>query len=243
MASLQDRVNALTWYHNIDLGNGVVTPGRSWHQIWDPALAFMERAGLNGKEVLEIGSWDGMFSFGAEALGAASVQATDIKRWKTFELAREALDSRVSFKVASIYTLREQFDAERFDVVICYGVYYHLLHPMLGFVNLNHVLRPGGIALIEGAYYRRDEDRSVYYFSYGDDRLMPHDPTFCTCPTVKCLRNMLAASQLEPIEVDPYLQEAGDTGRVLVKARKRVRAEQDQLYEDTYPNQLLAPYD
>ena len=240
---VREEVLSHTWYHNIDLGGGLITPGRGWDHLWGPSTAFLERASLAGKKVLEIGTWDGYFSFQAERLGAASVLATDIKSWETFHLAKKTLGSKVEFQIASIYTLREQFEAETFDAVICYGIFYHLLHPVLGFVNANHVLREGGLLFLEGGYYRRDEDRSLMYFSYGDDRLMPHDPTYCVCPTIRCLRNMVEASHFEILDVDPYLQEEGDTGRVLLLGQKRATQEADQLYEDTYPNQLLSPYD
>lgn len=240
---LRKKVHELTWYHNIDLGGGLITPGRSWQHLWEPSARFLEESDLCGKTVLEIGSWDGYFGFRAETLGAAAVMATDIKPWETFFLAREILGSKVEFRIASIYTLREQFEIESFDVVLCYGVYYHLLHPMLGFVNANHVLKPGGSLLLEGAYYRRHEQESLVYFSHGADNLMPHDPTYCTCPTLKALENMLHASHFEVARMNAYLEEAGETGRVLVEARKRQKTPDDLLYEDTYPNQLLKPWD
>lgn len=231
-------VNRHTWYHNIDLGNGVVTPGRGWHFIWDPSAEFLKRVDFRGKTVLEIGTWDGYFSFKVEALGAARVIATDIKLWETFLLARDILNSKVEFKSASIYTLDECFPDTPFDVIVCYGIYYHLLFPNLALTKMNRVLRPGGILLLEGAYYREHEDKSFLYFSYGADRLVPGDPTYCTCPTLKCLRNMLHASLFEVSEVLPYHKE-GKTGRVLVEARRREKNENDQLYEHGYPESLL----
>ena len=132
---LLKKINQLTWYHNIDLGNGIVTPGRNWQFIWEPSAKFMEKEDFSGKNVLEIGTWDGYFSFKAEALGAAKVIATDIKAWETFQLAKEILNSKVEFRHASIYSLDEVFPEERFDIVVCYGIFYHLLYPMLGFYN------------------------------------------------------------------------------------------------------------
>ena len=80
-----------------------------------------------------------------------------------------------------------------------------------------------------------------FVLSYGEDRLVSNDPTFCTCPTLKCLRNMLHASLFEVTEVNPYLMEK-NTGRVLIMARKREKNENDLLYEHTYPDDLLRKY-
>jgi tRNA (mo5U34)-methyltransferase len=238
---LLEKVNQHTWYHNIDLGNGIITPGRGWNRIWEPSAKFLERVEFSGKTVLEIGTWDGYFSFKAEALGAGKVTATDIKLWETFVLARDILNSKVEFKAASIYSLDESFPETLFDVIICYGIYYHLLFPNLAFTKMNRVLRPGGTLLLEGAYYPKYEGQSILYFSYGEDRLVSNDPTFCTCPTLKCLRNMLHASLFEVTEENPYLREK-NTGRVLIMARKREKNENDLLYEHTYPNNLLRKY-
>lgn len=238
---LLEKVNQHTWYHNIDLGNGIITPGRGWNFIWEPSAEFLGRVDFSGKTVLEIGAWDGYFSFKAEALGAGKVIATDIKLWETFLLARDILNSKVEFKTATIYTIDESFPETLFDVIICYGIYYHLLFPNLAFTKMNRVLRRGGTLLLEGAYYRKYEEQSILYFSYGGDRLVSDDPTFCTCPTLKCLRNMLHASLFEVKEENPYLEEK-DTGRVLIMASKREKNENDLLYEHTYPNNLLSKY-
>ena len=68
---------SLKWFHIMDLGQGVVTPG-----IVDPIGAehgprFCVPARLDGKSVLDIGAWDGAWSFEAKRRGAARVLATD----------------------------------------------------------------------------------------------------------------------------------------------------------------------
>jgi tRNA (mo5U34)-methyltransferase len=69
------------WWHSIDLGHGIVTPGaksiESLNAMWD-ALSV---PGLEGKSVLDVGAWDGFFSFQAERRGAARVVALDHYVW------------------------------------------------------------------------------------------------------------------------------------------------------------------
>jgi tRNA (mo5U34)-methyltransferase len=69
------------WYHSIELAPGVITPGR----VSSEALAGRWRAlclpDLRGKSVLDIGAYDGFYSFSAEAAGAARVVALDHYVW------------------------------------------------------------------------------------------------------------------------------------------------------------------
>ena len=88
------------WYHRIELPGGVTTPG------WAPisAEAYRIPDDLSGKRVLDIGAWDGYWSFEAIKRGAAQVIAIDDfsdfvgqiteedrKAWQTFDLCRDAL--------------------------------------------------------------------------------------------------------------------------------------------------------
>jgi tRNA (mo5U34)-methyltransferase len=72
---LQRRVDEISWYHRIDLGHGIVTPGRG------PVVSTGAMPGVRGKRVLDIGAWDGYYSFLAERLGAAEVVSLDHYAW------------------------------------------------------------------------------------------------------------------------------------------------------------------
>jgi hypothetical protein len=89
---LRSQVDALRWYHTIDLGHGVVTKGVDNTPL---RLARVDLpASLAGRSVLDIGAWDGFFV-------AADYYAWHGQGWGTgqgkagFELARRALGSRV----------------------------------------------------------------------------------------------------------------------------------------------------
>lgn len=81
---LIDRVHALSWYHSIDLGDGLVTPGLSESVPLRPD----ELPPLAGKSVLDIGAWDGYYSFLAERQGARLVVALDHYAWGVDIVAR-----------------------------------------------------------------------------------------------------------------------------------------------------------
>jgi tRNA (mo5U34)-methyltransferase len=136
---LQTKADALRWYHTIDLGQGVVTKGidNSPHRLERVRLP----DDLSGRSVLDIGAWDGFFSFEAERRHAARVVATDHYAWhgtgwgtgrgkSGFELARAALNSRVEDVDADVMDLSPE-RVGTFDVVLFLGVLYHLPNPLL----------------------------------------------------------------------------------------------------------------
>jgi len=83
---IRARVSETYWYHSIDLGQGVVTPGMSQ----SVPLAGPELPRFQGRSVLDIGAWDGFYSFQAERLGAARVVALDHYAWCVDIPARDA---------------------------------------------------------------------------------------------------------------------------------------------------------
>lgn len=69
------------WFHSIDVGGGVVTGGHKRPEQLANELAMLGLPDLHGLSVLDIGAWDGFFSFSAEALGASRVVALDHYAW------------------------------------------------------------------------------------------------------------------------------------------------------------------
>ena len=69
------------WFHSIECGDGVVTHGVKPLSVLKEELAAMALPSLVGKSVLDIGAWDGFFSFAAEEAGAKRVLALDHYVW------------------------------------------------------------------------------------------------------------------------------------------------------------------
>jgi tRNA (mo5U34)-methyltransferase len=81
-SSLRARVAEVpVWWHSIDLGGGVVTPGQKSPEILAQEWENLGLGDLRGKSVLDIGAWDGYFSFAAERAGAERVVALDHYTW------------------------------------------------------------------------------------------------------------------------------------------------------------------
>src|SRR6478735_4629860 len=71
------------WFHSIELAPGIVTPGRTSIENLEHQLHSLQLPELHGKTVLDIGAYDGFFSFAVERLGAARVIALDHYVWST----------------------------------------------------------------------------------------------------------------------------------------------------------------
>jgi tRNA (mo5U34)-methyltransferase len=135
---LRARVAATRWYHTIDLGGGVVTPGVDNTPLRLACVGLP--ASLAGLTVLDVGAWDGFFSFEAERRGAARVVAADHYSWHGvgwgtadgkagFRLAKDALSSKVEDVDVDVMQLSPE-RVGTFDVVLFLGVLYHLPDPL-----------------------------------------------------------------------------------------------------------------
>src|SRR4051812_46257253 len=82
VTELEQKVAAIPfWFHSIELAAGIVTPGLKSPEQHTRELASLRIPDLRGKSVLDIGAWDGFYSFAAERLGAARVVALDHHVW------------------------------------------------------------------------------------------------------------------------------------------------------------------
>jgi tRNA (mo5U34)-methyltransferase len=160
---LAARVKSLKWAHQIDLGDGLVTPGE-WGGHSPSLWKAISDIDFGGKKVLDVGCWDGLWSFEAERRGAAEVYATDLISQQsfqlpTFELAHAALKSRVRYYPdLSVYDL-ERLGVGDFDVVIFAGVYYHLKDPLRALSTLRRVMKEGARIIVEGAVIDAEPER------------------------------------------------------------------------------------
>jgi tRNA (mo5U34)-methyltransferase len=140
---LEKAVSAIRWAHRIDLGQGIVTPGEWNTPEILPRLHLPQD--LSGQTVLDVGCWDGFYSFAAEQRGASRVLATDSFIWKAghkqgFLLARQALDSKVEAAEIDVLDLSPE-RIGLFDIVLFLGALYHMKHPMLALERVASVTK------------------------------------------------------------------------------------------------------
>ena len=150
---IQAKLEGKYWYHSIDLPHGIVTPGKRPCGDWHRDLYRIPES-LDGLRVLDVGAWDGYWTFEALRRGAKEVVAIDdfsdllaglTKEnrggWDNFDTVKEILaysDDQCQRHDICLYDLTEDHFG-RFDVIFCFGVLYHLRYPLRGLDVLSAV--------------------------------------------------------------------------------------------------------
>ena len=93
--ALREDVDRTAWFHCLDLGYGVVTPGIKKPDHLEREWVSLRLPELGGKDVLDIGAWDGYFSFRAERSGASRVVALDHYAWAVDWLAQRRFADQI----------------------------------------------------------------------------------------------------------------------------------------------------
>lgn len=209
--ALANAVQALSWYHTIDLGQGVVTPGIYDHR---PCLGFYGiPADLYGKTALDVGAASGFFSFEMERRGAR-VTAVDLPAWfdhdfgpryqpdqtpasglrylrEPFNLARQALGSQVEKREASIYELTPEIHGVH-DLVFCGSLLLHLTDPIRALWRLRAVT--GELAIIATVIHPTADKAPLALYS-------GHQAGFVWwLPNRPCLEAMLVSAGFSAVE-------------------------------------------
>jgi 2-polyprenyl-3-methyl-5-hydroxy-6-metoxy-1,4-benzoquinol methylase len=143
------------WGHDHDFGDFRLQGQMGSRHIWLLSRFFedfgMTSDEISGLNVLDVGCWTGGVSLVLERLGANVTAIDEVAMYphalrflaESFGLTRlEALHK-------SIYELGEASFVERYDVVFCLGVVYHLSDPIIGLRRLFHTLKPGGMLCVE----------------------------------------------------------------------------------------------
>ncbi len=183
----------IKWWHRIKLSDGNYTNGLVRHGEdggnW-PTTRFGIPADLTGKTVLDVGAWDGFFSFEAEKRNALKVTASDCKpgeggNWGGtvgFNFAKEDLKSKVEWKPLDIVNEEHVKSMEPQDIVLCYGVLYHLPEPIKMIKHLSTLTNE--YCLLETAVCSLEDVDKIDYKPGHEN-----DPTNYYYPTPKWIIN------------------------------------------------------
>ncbi|MEO0478378.1 MAG: methyltransferase domain-containing protein [Planctomycetota bacterium] len=179
---LKRRVAEITsWYHAIDLGDGVETPGTFRMADYDKDYDFPES--LKGVRVLDVGAANGYHCSVFDRLGADEVVALEMPRWESqdwtprnrrlyeeksdeerkyiddavldagFDLVVEELGCKNVTRVRDvIYNLNPE-EHGQFDIVFCGSMLMHVRDPVLGMHAMRSVCKPDGCILISVAMF------------------------------------------------------------------------------------------
>jgi len=198
---LHEMASQHEWVHVIDLGDGVVTPG-AWGTGNPRITEAMQAVDFSGKKVLDIGCWDGAYSFFAEARGAAEVYSTDLISQRdfagspTYQIAHAACQSKAKYYLnISVYDI-EKLGIRDFDIVLFTGIYYHLKDPVRALTCLRRVMREGGLIVVEGAVLPGEGCYASFYYR----NLPTPDRSNWWFPTVECLRQWVECSFFDIVQ-------------------------------------------
>lgn len=154
------------WYHSIELADGVLTPGLVDLRPWVHLAGFPDD--LSGKRCLDVGSYDGFWSFEMERRGASEVIAIDADRAPWPDVARIHLDaipvretlgdgfravaeltgSKVDRRAVPVSELTVDAIDGEVDLVFVGAILLHLRDPVGGLERIRDVLRPGGQLIV-----------------------------------------------------------------------------------------------
>jgi tRNA (mo5U34)-methyltransferase len=205
--AIKQRIKGLHWAHPIDLGHGVITRPE-WHvqRRFQRRLRLMQiPEDLRGWTVLDIGAWDGFFSLECERRGAGRVLAIDTYAWDhygmdSFLAAREILGSNVEYMRRDVHEMTPE-NTGCFDLVLFFGVFYHMRNPLLGLEKIAAVTRKLLICETHVLIPFIHERYPLIPFFPGDHRATDKKYEMCAIPTLECLTQMFQAVGARKITV------------------------------------------
>jgi len=193
IAELNRRVTEIeSWYHRIDLGDGVETPGH--FRMADYLSHYHFPESMDGMRVLDVGASTGFFAYEFERRGAAEVVGIELPSWEAhdwtprqrrelgkksdhdrekddrevmidgFTIVGEALGStRVKRVFKPIYELTAD-ELGTFDIVFSGAMLMHVRDPILGIQRMRECCKPGGRLIVSISASMSDVEGPVAKF-------------------------------------------------------------------------------
>jgi tRNA (mo5U34)-methyltransferase len=227
------------WGQSIPLAEGIITPGRvsdnleTWKRLKLPN-------DLSGKTVLDIGCWDGFYSFECEKRGAKVLAIDNCERMKRlnerqyaylgnkgFEVAKEILQSQVEFKFMDVHNISPE-NIGKFDIALFLGVLYHMKCPLLALEKISKVTKE--LLIVESEYLKIPT--RVPLLRYTEGNSYNQDPTVWFIPNEACIKGMLRDAGFKKIETifkshtslkgaTKFMLQLGyNSGRIILEAYK-----------------------
>lgn len=193
------------WHSPIDLGHGVITKDKRTQKRFARRLKLMQIPNdLTNKRVLDIGAWDGFFSFEFERRGAKvlSVDIWDEAALANFLFARKKLNSNVEYKRIDVHDLDPNMIGT-FDLVFCAGVLYHLRYPVRALERIRQVTN--GVLILETVAmlpFIHERFPMIGFFP-GDEEAISSGRQWgiCGAATISWLKEALYSAGFARIEV------------------------------------------
>jgi len=175
--------------------------------------AILSRVDLHGRSVLDIGAWNGLFSFEAKRRGAAHVLATDSFCWthplyrgrETFDLVQSVTGLDVDAREIDAAELSRESLGRDFDIVLFLGVFYHRFDAIEVLGRVARLARQ--LLVVETHLDLREIDRPAMAFYPGSE--LSNDPTNWWAPNERCMETLLLSHGFAEVETSGR---SGDRG-------------------------------
>jgi tRNA (mo5U34)-methyltransferase len=232
------------WHHDIEVRPGIVTPARASSRPLLDALELPED--MTGLRALDIGCWDGYFSFELERRGAEVVAIDRFPTENTgFPVARRVLGSGVEPIKANVYEMTPE-EYGTFDVVLFLGVIYHLRNPLLALGRLSalctgriwvesHVIDYGFVTP-QGMTHLDPASRGLHLAQFSEGEELSGDDSNWFAPTLAGLGAMVRSAGFDT-EAETHVR-----GRGLVRAHRVQDPRREWLKEFDYAVDVPHPF-
>ncbi len=175
---LVDEISKHKWHHSFEPIPGIITPGRSYRNPKTCLDRMGVQSDLTGLRILDVGCSDGAYSFELAKRGA-DVTAFDIKTSERIDLLKRITGLNINYHTMSYYD--DYSNLGTFDMIIFFGVFYHMKHPILVLEKLFDIANDGCMLCFEGesldhtgsqllseALINELSSKPVAYFVLGD---------------------------------------------------------------------------
>src|SRR6516162_1121469 len=183
------------WFHSFELSDGTLVSGNKTLGVlraeFDAVFAPLE---LDGQSVLDVGAWNGAFSFEAKRLGAARVLATDMYSWahpvfngfEKFLYVRKNGRLDIEYRMLDTHQITQDMVGD-FDIVLFLGVFYHLEDPITVIASIAEVATSW---LVVETHLDLDDVPTPAMRYYAGAELAD-DPTNWWGPNQRCVEDLL----------------------------------------------------
>jgi tRNA (mo5U34)-methyltransferase len=203
------------WHHSIRLFPDLVTKGaKTVATLEKERAAIIGLLAMQGRSVLDIGTWNGYFAFEAKRAGAARVIGADSFCWdhpayrgrETFDLGRECLG--LDIEAVHIDPVDLPGDLKPADIVLFLGVFYHLIDPIAVLQQVAALARD--VLVIETHQDALDVPRPAMIF-YPRETLN-NDPSNWWGPNPECMTELLETVGFRHVFYQHHPESRGQRG-------------------------------
>ena len=201
-------MNSINWWHQMELG-GATTNGKDLSQ-WKLSVIDMPKD-LKGRSVIDVGAWDGFFSFEAERRGA-NVLAIDTNEWneftdehgrlhtgkKGFDFAHKILNSKVGSEEIEVMDLNKHGRMGA-DLVLCLGILYHMKDPFGMCKVMYDITADDGMCILET--HTDLENANVPMMAFYPNNECNNDSSNWFGPNPHAVIAMLKAAGFDEVEM------------------------------------------